>query len=91
MIVVSDTSPLCYLLLINLVELLPQLYGRVIIPQSVCTELLSSDAPVVVKRWMAYPPDWLEIQSVTEEIDRAMNYPRTSHSLHPGFLTFQLP
>ncbi|MCD8490226.1 MAG: DUF3368 domain-containing protein [Desertifilum sp.] len=72
MIVVSDTSPLCYLLLINLVELLPQLYGRVIIPQSVCTELLNSDAPVVVKRWMAYPPDWLEIQSVTEEIDRAL-------------------
>jgi hypothetical protein len=28
MIVVSDTSPLCYLLLINRVELLPQLYGK---------------------------------------------------------------
>lgn len=73
MIVVSDTSPLCYLLLINLVELLPQLYGRVIIPESVCTELLNSDAPEMVKSWMAYPPDWLEIQAVTEKIDTALN------------------
>ena len=73
MIVVSDTSPLCYLLLINLVELLPQLYGQVIIPESVCTELLNSDAPEMVKSWMAHPPDWLEIQAVTEEIDTALN------------------
>ena len=73
MIVVSDTSPLCYLLLINLAELLPQLYGRVIIPESVCTELLNSDAPEIVKSWMAHPPDWLEIQAVTEEIDTTLN------------------
>jgi predicted nucleic acid-binding protein len=33
MIVVSDTSPLCYLLLIDLIEVLPQLFERVIIPQ----------------------------------------------------------
>jgi predicted nucleic acid-binding protein len=38
MIVVSDTSPLCYLLLIDLIDLLPQLYGRVIIPQTVQNE-----------------------------------------------------
>lgn len=73
MIVVSDTSPLCYLLLVNLVELLPQLYGRVIIPESVCTELLNSDAPETVKRWMAHPPDWLKIQAVKEEIDSALD------------------
>jgi len=35
MIVVSDTSPICYLLLIGEIELLPQLYGQVIIPRIV--------------------------------------------------------
>lgn len=69
MIVVSDTSPLCYLLLINLVELLPQLYGQVIIPESVCRELLDSEAPEVVRNWIAQPPVWLEIQPAPELID----------------------
>lgn len=45
MIVVSDTSPLCYLLVIEGIEVLPQLFGRVIIPQRVRDELL---APVLL-------------------------------------------
>lgn len=35
MIIVSDTSPVCYLLLIGEIELLPQLYGQVLIPTKV--------------------------------------------------------
>jgi predicted nucleic acid-binding protein len=35
MLVVSDTSPLCYLLLIDQIDLLPKIYGRVVIPQAV--------------------------------------------------------
>ena len=50
MIVVSDTSPLCYLLLIDLIEVLPQLFGRVIIPQTVRDELLAPAAPQVVRQ-----------------------------------------
>ena len=40
MIVVSDTSPICYLVLIEAIDLLPQLYGQVIIPQAVLLELV---------------------------------------------------
>ena len=65
MIVVSDTSPLCYLLLIDLIEVLPQLFGRVIIPQKVRDELSASAAPQVVREWIAQPPNWLEVQSIT--------------------------
>ena len=39
MIVIADTSPLNYLVLIDCVELLPGLYGRVIVPQAVFDEL----------------------------------------------------
>lgn len=35
MIVISDTSPICYLLLIQQIHLLPLLYGRVFIPERV--------------------------------------------------------
>lgn len=77
MIIVSNTSPLRYLLLIDEIELLPQLYGRVMIPQAVYDELSSSSAPALVQNWIARPPDWLAVQAVTaikplaalEEID----------------------
>jgi predicted nucleic acid-binding protein len=73
MIVVSDTSPLCYLLLIEGIEVLPQLFERVIIPQKVRDELLAPDAPKVVQEWISQPPDWLEIQTVTGQFDPALN------------------
>jgi predicted nucleic acid-binding protein len=39
MIVVADTSPLNYLVLIGVVNVLEPLYGRVVIPNRVATEL----------------------------------------------------
>ena len=42
MIVISDTSPILYLLLINQLDLLPQMYGQVIIPEIVRDELAES-------------------------------------------------
>ena len=73
MIVVSDTSPLCYLLLIEGIEVLPQLFERVIIPQKVRDELLAPDAPKVVQEWISQPPAWLEVQTVTGQFDPALN------------------
>jgi hypothetical protein len=43
MIVVADTSPLNYLILIEQVKILEALYGQVIVPPAVQDELLSSD------------------------------------------------
>ncbi len=62
MIVVSDTSPLCYLLLINQIDVLQTLYDVVIIPQAVANELSAPQTPSFVKNWMAHPPSWLQIQ-----------------------------
>lgn len=39
MVVVADTSPLTALLHLNLIEILPELYGRVYIPHAVAGEL----------------------------------------------------
>lgn len=51
--VVSNTSPLNYLVLIDQIELLPALYGRVLIPQSVAEELKAPETPEVVREWIA--------------------------------------
>jgi len=61
MIVVADTSPICYLLLIGEIELLPQLYERVLIPQVVQQELVNKRSPAVVQAWISQPPQWLTI------------------------------
>lgn len=39
MIIVSDTTPLHYLILIDEVNLLPKLFGEIIIPVTVLNEL----------------------------------------------------
>jgi len=64
MIIVSDTSPICYLLLIDQINVLYHLYKNVIIPQTVANELRASESPSVVKSLIAKPPRWLKIQSV---------------------------
>ncbi len=62
MIVVSDTSPLNYLILLEAVHVLPVLFGRVVAPTAVLDELKHPRAPVVVKTWAENPPEWLEIR-----------------------------
>lgn len=64
MIVVSDTSPICYLLLIDYIRVLQELYDVVIIPQTVADELNAPESPSVIRDWIAKPPDWLQIQPV---------------------------
>jgi len=75
MIVVSDTSPLHYLILIDQVQLLPTLYGAVYAPPVVIEELLRPQTPLQVRNWTSSLPDWLVVQTpsfipATEEIDR---------------------
>jgi predicted nucleic acid-binding protein len=64
MIVVSDTSPICYLLLIGRIEILQELYQTIIIPEAVAAELNAAESPSMVRAWIAQPPNWLQIQSV---------------------------
>lgn len=62
MLVVADTSPLHYLILIQQDTLLPALYARVVIPPAVQRELLRAEAPAVVRQWLSHPPLWLTTQ-----------------------------
>jgi predicted nucleic acid-binding protein len=65
MIVVSDTTPLNYLILIGVIPILPTLFGRVFAPPAVIQELSHPRSPEVVRQWASSPPSWLTIQAPT--------------------------
>lgn len=79
MIAVSDTSPLCYLILIGEVDLLAALFDRISIPPNVARELANSGAPATVRSWIEATPPWL---SLTESPDVSL-LPATPR-LHRG-------
>jgi predicted nucleic acid-binding protein len=77
-IVVSDTSPVCYLTLIGCLDLLPKLFGRITVPRAVLDELGHPAAPDAVRDLALAPPPWLEVHSVASQADAV------STNLHPG-------
>lgn len=61
MIAVADTSPICYLILIGEIDLLPKLFSRVLVPSVVLAELLHEDAPETVRAWAGNLPSWTTV------------------------------
>ena len=61
-VVIADTGPINYLVLIGYIELLPRLFEKVILPFAVKAELSNPETPATVRNWIAAPPQWLEIQ-----------------------------
>ena len=59
MIVVSDTTPLRYLAVMGLLDLLPRMFGKVHCPVAVIQECLHPRAPTALRNWAAEPPDWV--------------------------------
>lgn len=78
MIVVADTSPLNYLVLLGKVYLLNEIYAHVLIPPAVLSELCHSGAPKQVRNWAFDLPDWAQLSS---EVAVDPTLPRT---LGPG-------
>jgi predicted nucleic acid-binding protein len=63
MLVITDTSPLHYLVLINHTTILPALFGRVLVPPAVLEELQRPRTPAPVRAWIGAPPAWLETRT----------------------------
>lgn len=73
MIVVADTSPLNYLVLIGEIELLHTLYHKVLIPQEVHKELQQRRTPLTVCAWAASLPTWCEVRLVAATSDETLS------------------
>jgi predicted nucleic acid-binding protein len=78
MIVVSDTTPLNYLILIEAAQVLPALFSRIDAPTPVVQELLDPRGPQPVRAWASSPPQWLAVQEPTQ-VDKTL-----SKTLHKG-------
>lgn len=64
--VISDTSPINYLLLIGRIDLMEKLFGAVIIPSLVMRELTHPRAPDAVRQWVASLPVWVTVASAAK-------------------------
>jgi predicted nucleic acid-binding protein len=72
MIAVLDASPLCYLVLIGEIDLLPQLFSRVVVPQTVIVELRHDDAPATVRNWASNLPIWISVEETPDTFSEGM-------------------
>jgi predicted nucleic acid-binding protein len=72
MLVVADTSPINYLILIQHELLLPTLYTQVIIPPAVLRELEDPETPEAVRTWVAHRPAWFEVRTPQQPLAEAV-------------------
>jgi predicted nucleic acid-binding protein len=71
-VVVSDTSPLRYLVLVEQVEVLPRLFDEVLVPPAVLLEMSQVRTPGPVRAWAASPPAWLTVREPSS-LDPSLN------------------
>jgi predicted nucleic acid-binding protein len=72
MLVVADTTPINYLVLIAQIDILAALYTQVVIPSAVAAELQHPKAPAVVRAWIAGPPSWCALRQAQGQPDAAL-------------------
>jgi predicted nucleic acid-binding protein len=58
---VADAGPLHYLVLVDAIDLLSQLFTAVLVPQIVRDEISRAGTPPLVRDWISAPPPWLQI------------------------------
>lgn len=61
-LVIADTGPVNYLILIGHIEVLSALFEKVILPAAVRDELISLKAPPEVQQWSSALPAWVEVR-----------------------------
>jgi predicted nucleic acid-binding protein len=72
-IVVADSGPLRYLIVLKQQALLAELFGEVWIPLIVLRELTNSSTPAVVRDLLSNGPGWLFVKEPTPEGVSAIN------------------
>ena len=76
MLVIADSSPLNVLINTDHIDILPRLFGTVIIPPEVSRELMDDKRPQAVRTFIARAPTWL--------IEQAPASLEPIPMLHPG-------
>ena len=69
MTVISDTSPISYLVLIGSEEVITQLYGEVVVPGAVHRELIHPKGPDVVRERISSSRFWMRVEAAESDAD----------------------
>jgi predicted nucleic acid-binding protein len=70
--VITDASPLHYLVSIACVHILPELFGRILVPRAAAAELQHPRALAEIRTWLLCSPSWLDIRPVGHALDIAL-------------------
>ena len=81
-LVIADTGPINYLILIGHIDVLSILFERVILPAVVRDELKHRKAPPAVQRWIADLPPWAEVRQTAHAFDASGD--ASLETLDPG-------
>jgi predicted nucleic acid-binding protein len=60
------------LVLTGYTDILPVLFGQIVIPTAVQSELLHSGTPEIVRQWIGQPPAWFSARAHIEQIPLAL-------------------
>ena len=71
--IVADTTVFRYLVVLEVTDILPALFGHVLIPPAVFSELQRAHTPAVVRTWFANPPSWVHIQHPHTPLDPTLS------------------
>jgi predicted nucleic acid-binding protein len=63
-LVVADTGPLNYLVLIGESGVLPALFDKVSVPEAVFAELRHRSSPASIRAWVTRRPAWIDVRPV---------------------------
>ncbi|NLX98039.1 MAG: DUF3368 domain-containing protein [Rhodopirellula sp.] len=66
MLVVADSPPLIVLINIGHINVLPSLFGQVVVPPEVSAELNKANRPEAVQRFIAATPGWFLVRAASK-------------------------
>lgn len=66
---VTNSSPPCYLILIDQIRLIHRIFKEIHVPEAVVSELDDAGDPPEVRKWIPRPPEWLRVHKVMRESD----------------------
>lgn len=72
MLVVTNNTPLRYLIFLAYETILRELFTHLLVPPAVVQELQHAKTPARVRTWMAAPPAWLEVRQPLGPPDAAL-------------------
>jgi predicted nucleic acid-binding protein len=72
--VITNNTPLRYLVFLGYEMILRDLFTHLIVPPAVVNELQHAKTPARVRTWMASPPPWLEIRRPVLSPDAVLMY-----------------